>query len=93
MEDTQTAGNHAASGPQGAIRATSATGDLRIHEFESRIFRNRRYLRVWLPPEYDEDSSLDRHYPVFYLNDGQNRLNRLLLLPAWNGKSMRQPTD
>jgi enterochelin esterase-like enzyme len=72
MEDTQTAGNHAPSGPPGAIRATSATGDLRIHEFESRIFRNRRYLRVWLPPEYDEDNNLGRHYPVFYLNDGQN---------------------
>ena len=57
---------------QAVIRATSATGDLRIHEFDSRIFRNRRYLRVWLPPGYDEAGNLGRHYPVFYLNDGQN---------------------
>jgi predicted alpha/beta superfamily hydrolase len=50
----------------------SVTGDLRLHEFESRIFRNRRMLRVWVPPGYDKDENRDRHYPVFYLNDGQN---------------------
>jgi predicted alpha/beta superfamily hydrolase len=50
----------------------SVVGDLRLHEFESRIFRNRRWLRVWLPPEYDAPRNRSRHYPVFYLNDGQN---------------------
>ncbi len=50
----------------------SVTGDLRLHSFDSRIFRNRRMLRVWLPPEYDAERNQDRHYPVFYLNDGQN---------------------
>lgn len=50
----------------------SVTGDLRLHELESRIFRNRRMLRVWLPPEYDAERNRERHYPVFYLNDGQN---------------------
>ena len=54
------------------IRATGATGDLRIHEFRSRIFRNTRFLRVWLPPGYDEPQNQTTHYPVFYLNDGQN---------------------
>lgn len=53
------------------IRATGATGDLRLHEFRSRIFRNTRFLRVWLPPGYD-DSERDRRYSVLYLNDGQN---------------------
>jgi enterochelin esterase-like enzyme len=56
----------------GVIRAESATGDLRLHEFSSRIFRNTRYLRVWLPPGYDDAANADRHYPVLYLNDGQN---------------------
>jgi enterochelin esterase-like enzyme len=56
----------------GVIRAESATGDLRLHEFPSRIFRNTRYLRVWLPPGYDDAVNADRHYPVLYLNDGQN---------------------
>ncbi len=50
----------------------SVTGDLRLHEFESRIFRNRRMLRVWLPPEYAAERNRERHYPVLYLNDGQN---------------------
>ncbi|MFY9791841.1 MAG: alpha/beta hydrolase-fold protein [Candidatus Sulfotelmatobacter sp.] len=55
-----------------AIRAGGAKGDLRLHEFRSRIFKNTRFLRVWLPPGYDEAGNGDRHYPVLYLNDGQN---------------------
>ncbi len=54
------------------IRAQGATGDLRLHEFHSRIFRSTRFLRVWLPPGYDDPANSSRHYPVFYLNDGQN---------------------
>lgn len=56
----------------GVIRAESATGDLRLHEFRSRIFRNTRFLRVWLPPGYDDPQNASHRYPVFYLNDGQN---------------------
>jgi predicted alpha/beta superfamily hydrolase len=55
-----------------AIRAGGATGDLRLHEFRSRVFKNTRFLRVWLPPGYDDAENGDRHYPVLYLNDGQN---------------------
>jgi predicted alpha/beta superfamily hydrolase len=54
------------------IRGEGATGDLRIHELQSRIFRNTRFLRVWLPPGYDDPVNASRRYPVFYLNDGQN---------------------
>jgi len=54
------------------IRAEHATGDLRLHEFRSRIFRNTRFLRVWLPPGYDDPANVGLRYPVFYLNDGQN---------------------
>jgi len=54
------------------IRVESATGDLRLHKFRSRIFRNDRFLRVWLPPGYDDPENAERHYPVLYLNDGQN---------------------
>jgi predicted alpha/beta superfamily hydrolase len=56
--------------------ATSAKavggGELRIHEFSSRTFRNKRMLRVWVPPSYDARANSSRRYPVFYLNDGQN---------------------
>ncbi len=61
-----------AGGIAAPIRATGATGDLRLHEFQSRVFRNTRYLRVWLPPAYDDWENSGRHYPVLYLNDGQN---------------------
>ena len=54
------------------IRAGGAVGDLRLHEFRSRIFGNTRFLRVWLPPQYDDAENSERHYPVLYLNDGQN---------------------
>jgi enterochelin esterase-like enzyme len=55
-----------------AIRASGAVGDLRLHEFRSRVFRNTRFLRVWLPPGYEDAENSGRHYPVLYLNDGQN---------------------
>jgi predicted alpha/beta superfamily hydrolase len=51
---------------------STVVGDLRIHEFSSHILRNRRYLRVWLPPGYDLPENSAQRYPVFYLNDGQN---------------------
>src|SRR5437588_196815 len=70
MEESTTRGT--ASLPSSVIRGESATGDLRLHEFRSRIFQNTRFLRVWLPPGYDDPQNSGRHYPVLYLNDGQN---------------------
>ncbi len=55
-----------------AVKASGATGDLRLHQFRSRIFRNTRFLRVWLPPGYDDSENAGKYYPVLYLNDGQN---------------------
>jgi predicted alpha/beta superfamily hydrolase len=63
--------NEAASG-SAAIRASGAMGDLRLHAFRSRIFRNTRFLRVWLPPGYDDAENSERYYPALYVNDGQN---------------------
>lgn len=48
----------------------AVSGSLRLHELRSRIFRNTRLVRVWLPPDYD--ASAATRYPVLYLNDGQN---------------------
>ena len=58
--------------PPDVIRAGGATGDLRLHQFRSRIYHNTRFVRVWLPPGYDDPANADHRYPVFYLNDGQN---------------------
>ncbi|MBA2563797.1 MAG: alpha/beta hydrolase [Gemmatimonadetes bacterium] len=52
--------------------SSSVRGDLRIHPFTSSVFGNTRYLRVLVPPGYDDPARRDRRYPVLYLNDGQN---------------------
>jgi predicted alpha/beta superfamily hydrolase len=72
QSENQQNGNQWPGAVSGVIRAEHATGDLRLHEFRSRIFRNTRFLRVWLPPGYDDSANAERHYPVLYLNDGQN---------------------
>jgi enterochelin esterase-like enzyme len=56
----------------GSEDSPDLAGELRLHEFHSRIFRNTRMLRVWLPPGYSTKENRARHYSVFYLNDGQN---------------------
>jgi predicted alpha/beta superfamily hydrolase len=72
MQEIQNKQTDASRTPAGAIRGETATGDLRIHPFHSRIYRNDRFLRVWLPPGYDDAQNTARQYPVLYLNDGQN---------------------
>ena len=59
-------------GSTSVVRAGGAVGDLRLHEFRSHVFRNTRFLRVWLPPGYEDAENSSRYYPVLYLNDGQN---------------------
>ncbi len=71
MEETQKTEPNLNIAPA-VIRVEAATGDLRLHEFRSRIFRNSRFLRVWLPPGYDDSENAAKRYPVLYLNDGQN---------------------
>jgi predicted alpha/beta superfamily hydrolase len=61
--------------PEVAHANPFVVGDLRLHELRSRIFRNSRKLRVWLPPGYDDAGNAQR-YPVLYLNDGQNLFDR-----------------
>jgi len=72
MEEIRQTENIGAATASGVIRVETAAGDLRLHEFRSRIFANQRFLRVWLPPGYEAPESAGRNYPVFYLNDGQN---------------------
>jgi len=72
MEETQKTEITGSGVAPGVIRVEAATGDLRLHEFHSRFFRSTRFLRVWLPPGYDDSENSARRYPVLYLNDGQN---------------------
>lgn len=48
------------------------SASFRIHRFESGVFGNVRYLRVFLPAGYDDPANATRRYPVLYLNDGQS---------------------
>jgi predicted alpha/beta superfamily hydrolase len=59
-----------ASAPQ--ARESQVVGELRLHEFRSRVFGNTRMLRVLVPDGYDAPEHAERRYPVLYLNDGQN---------------------
>jgi predicted alpha/beta superfamily hydrolase len=72
MDEIQQTESYRPGPAPGVIRVQSATGDLRLHEFRSRVFHNTRFLRVWLPPGYDDPANAGRRYPVLYLNDGQN---------------------
>jgi enterochelin esterase-like enzyme len=49
-----------------------AAGQMKVHPLTSKVFGNKRMLRVWLPPGYNDRQNRKRLYPVFYLNDGQN---------------------
>jgi hypothetical protein len=44
--------------------ASTVSGDLRLHQLESRIFGNTRTIRVLLPPGYDARENASRRYPV-----------------------------
>jgi len=69
MEETSTENLEA---DLASARRAVGGGELRLHEFRSRIFRNKRFLRVWVPAGYDLAENSGKRYPVFYLNDGQN---------------------
>ncbi len=47
------------------------TPNMRVHNFRSTLLSQERQILVWLPPGYKEEQT--RGYPVFYLNDGQNK--------------------
>jgi predicted alpha/beta superfamily hydrolase len=54
-------------------RRHTLTGLVRIHrEFPSRFLSTTHTVLVYLPPGYDDTANQNRHYPVLYLQDGQN---------------------
>jgi len=57
---------------------STVTGDVRVHSFASRVFGNRRMLRVLVPAGYESAENGERRYPVLYLLDGQNLFDACL---------------
>ncbi|MFN4243533.1 MAG: alpha/beta hydrolase [Tepidisphaerales bacterium] len=72
----------AATSPAGeaaeqAPRHGTVVGDLRLHpDFPSAVLGNRRTLRVWVPPGYDDPANAHVRYPVIYAHDGQGLFDR-----------------
>lgn len=50
----------------------SVLGELQIIPINSKILRNTRNLRVWLPANYFAPVNRNKRYPVLYMQDGQN---------------------
>ncbi len=50
----------------------SVLGELEIITINSKVYHNIRKLRVWLPANYFAPVNRNKHYPVFYMQDGQN---------------------
>jgi predicted alpha/beta superfamily hydrolase len=53
-------------------REPSVLGELQIIPINSKILHNARNLRVWLPANYFAPVNRNKHYPVLYMQDGQN---------------------
>src|SRR6516225_3318905 len=50
----------------------SVLGVLDIITINSKVYQNIRNLRVWLPANYFAPVNRNKHYPVLYMQDGQN---------------------
>ena len=50
----------------------SVLGELEIITINSKVYKNIRNLRVWLPANYFAPVNRSKHYPVLYMQDGQN---------------------
>ena len=70
--DTSQAAPPSAESPLIPPKEHSVLGELEIVTFNSKIFRNIRNLRVWLPGNYFAPVNRNKHYPVLYMQDGQN---------------------
>ena len=53
-------------------REHSVLGELQIITINSKVYRNIRNLRVWLPANYFAPVNRNKRYPVLYMQDGQN---------------------
>ena len=55
---------------------STVVGDLRIEQFQSKIFDRTITVRVWLPPGYPDAAESTRKYPTLYMLDGQNAFDQ-----------------
>ena len=60
---------------------STVTGTLEVIPLESKVYANKRSLRVWLPPDYSDSATASKRYPVLYLFDGQQMFDRCTSQP------------
>src|SRR4051812_8972326 len=63
-----------ATGKPSSRPPSTVVGTLKLHTIESRILKQPRTIRVWLPPDYEANGSA--RYGVLYMHDGQNCFDR-----------------
>lgn len=56
--------------------STLEYGDYYQAKFKLPFAKDQRFIRVWLPPEYE--AMPDKRFPVLYMSDGQNLVDRAL---------------
>ena len=61
---------------------STVTGKLEIVPFESKIYGDKRLMRVWLPTGYTSSKASTTRYPVLYLFDGQDLFDRCTSRPG-----------
>jgi enterochelin esterase-like enzyme len=55
---------------------STVVGELRIEQFQSKIFDRMITVRIWLPAGYNDMSQATRKYPTLYILDGQNAFDQ-----------------
>ena len=61
---------------------STVTGTLEIVPFESKVYGDKRLMRVWLPTGYSSDKASAKRYPVLYLFDAQDLFDRCTARPG-----------
>ncbi len=63
-----------ATGTVSENHPTTVVGTLKLHRLDSQALGQQRFIRVWLPPDYNADGV--RRFAVLYMQDGQNCFDR-----------------
>jgi pullulanase len=70
-----------AEAPTQACKST-VTGTLETVPFESKVYGDKRLMRVWLPTGYSSSKTSAKRYPVLYLFDAQDLFDRCTSRPG-----------
>lgn len=61
---------------------STVTGTLEMVPFESKVYGDKRLMRVWLPTGYSSSNASTKRYPVLYLFDAQDLFDRCTSRPG-----------